>query len=416
MKIKYIDKCRLCGNETLTTLVDLGEQKFTGVFPGEGEKVEGGRLKLVKCTGNGGCGLVQLDRSFENELMYGDNYGYRSGLNKSMVLHLRDITKYVADMGVLREGDSVVDIGSNDGTLLGTYKDNVEFKLDKIGIDPTGKKFKKYYDSDIRLVENFFSCNAYKMINGDKKVKVVTSIAMFYDLEDPIDFAKQIAEILEEDGIWITEQSYFPTMIDACSYDTICHEHVEYYSLKQLQYIVESAGLKIIDVSLNDVNGGSFKVTSCKKEAKYDVNDSVKRLMEEEESRGVDSIDFTSDFIEQIQNNKEMLLDFLNEQKKQGKLVLGYGASTKGNVVLQYCGIDSNILPAIAEVNPDKFGKYTPGTSISIISEEDAKKMKPDFFLVLPWHFRDNTLLREEKFREETGCKFVFALPKFEVI
>lgn len=416
MKIKYIERCRLCGKETLTTLVDLGEQKLTGVFPAEGEEVEGGRLKLVKCTGDGGCGLVQLDRSFESELMYGDNYGYRSGLNKSMVLHLSNITKYISRLDVLREGDSVVDIGSNDGTLLGTYKDNIGFNLDKIGIDPTSKKFKKYYDKDIRLIEDFFSSNAYKTLNGSKKARVVTSIAMFYDLEDPINFAKQIREIMEDDGIWIAEQSYFPSMIDACSYDTICHEHVEYYSLKQIQYIAENAGLRIIDVSLNRVNGGSFMVTLCKENAKYDTNDSVKQFVEEEQSREVDSVDFTSDFVKQIQRNKDKLLDFLNEQKKLGKLVLGYGASTKGNVVLQHCNINQNILPAIAEVNSDKFGKHTPGTGISIISEEDAKEMKPDYFLVLPWHFRDNILSREQRFREESGCKFVFALPKFEIV
>ncbi len=416
MKIHIIDHCRLCGGKELTEIINIGEQKLTGIFPEAEGFVEGGVLRLVKCSKDGGCGLVQLDRSFENELMYGDNYGYRSGLNSSMVEHLSDITKKVLRWGVLRKGDIVVDIGSNDGTLLRTYGDNSDLQLEKVGIDPTGKTFSKYYEDGIILIEDFFSAKVYKAVKGDKKAKVVTSIAMFYDLEDPVDFAKQIYEVLSEDGLWITEQSYYPAMIDTFSYDTICHEHIEYYSLLQVEWIAQNSGFKVIDVETNDINGGSFKVVFCKNDAHYIEKESVQKFRMVEQSRGVNSIGFAELFVKEINNNKEILLKFLREQKKNNKLVLGYGASTKGNVVLQYCGITRDLLPCIAEVNEDKYGKVTPGTGIPIVSEKEAKSMQPDFFLVLPWHFKKNILEREEEYRLKSKCKFVFALPKFEIV
>ncbi len=415
MRVKRIETCRLCGKRKLTEIIDLGEQKLTGVFPKKNEEVEGGRLRLVKCTSNDGCGLVQLDRSFEKELMYGDNYGYRSGLNNSMVRHLRDITESIVKKGILKENDVVLDIGCNDGTLLGTYKEHTRLKINKIGMDPTGNKFKEYYDDDITLVSEFFSDEGFFSVS-DKKAKAITSIAMFYDLEDPVYFSRMIRNTLSDDGIWIMEQSYFPSMIDTCSYDTICHEHIEYYSLLQISIIAEKAGLRIIDVSLSDVNGGSFLVTLCKKEAGYKKSESVDKLKESEISRKVNSLEFTKNFVENVIINKQKLMQFLNEQKRMKKKVLGYGASTKGNVVLQYCGISSELLACIAEVNTDKYGNITPGTGIPIVSESDAKSMNPDYFLVLPWHFKDNILEREKEYRNESGCRFVFALPFFEVI
>lgn len=410
-----ITKCRICGGTHLEKIVDLGCQTLTGVFPVDGQEVETGNLCLVKCTAEGGCGLIQLSESFEAKLMYGENYGYRSGLNKSMVQHLSGIVDYITEKVVLKDEELVVDIGSNDGTLLGMYEDKSSAKLQKVGVDPSGEKFYEYYKPGITLVPDFFDADKVKTIT-DKKAKVVTSIAMFYDLEDPISFAKNVNDVLAEDGIWITEQSYCPSMLEVCSYDTVCHEHLEYYSLKQIQWIADRAGLKIIDVELNETNGGSFRVTLCKKSAEYGVDSSVKELIEFEISNRIDSLEYTRDFSERIEQSKNELLQFLQEKKQNGELVLGYGASTKGNVVLQYCGITSELLPAIMEVNPDKYNHLTPGTGIRIISEEEGRKKTPKYLLVLPWHFKNNILEKEEQYMKETGCKFVFALPKFEVV
>lgn len=410
-----MNKCRICGGTHFEEIINLGYQKLTGVFPQKDVEIEGGELNLVKCMEEGGCGLVQLDSSFESSLMYGDNYGYRSSLNKSMVEHLADVVTYAIGKAELAADDLVVDIGSNDGTLLGLYSKKYNKKLIRVGIDPTGEKFRKYYDKEIILIPDFFCEEKIKNVCG-KKAKVVTSIAMFYDLEDPIEFVKNIYDVLDDDGIWITEQSYCPLMIDTCSYDTICHEHIEYYTLKQFRWIVEKVGMRIVDVELNDINGGSFRLTICKESAKYIATEAVECLVKDEEVRGVNALSYMNDFVERINNSKMKLIKFLQEKKAAGELVLGYGASTKGNVVLQYCGIDSELLPAIVEVNQDKLGCVTPGTGISIISEQEGRDLNPAYMLVLPWHFKNNILEKEKEYMKKSGCKFVFALPEFEIV
>ena len=263
--ISEIKKCRICGNPELKSVLHLGEQVLTGVFPkSKADRITKGPLELVKChrqDGSDCCGLIQLRNSYDLGEMYGDNYGYRSGLNQSMVRHLQGKVKRILSLVDLKDGDIVVDIGSNDSTLLQTYPKNATL----VGIDPTGPKFKKYYPEHIGLIPEFFSARAFKNQFGDRKAKVVTSISMFYDLEDPSEFMRQVSEILEDDGVWVFEQSYMPTMLETNSYDTVCHEHLEYYGLRQIKWMADLVGFRILDVELNSTNGGSFSVTVSKK-------------------------------------------------------------------------------------------------------------------------------------------------------
>ena len=413
---KEICKCRVCGNENLQTIVNLGMQKLTGIFPKKGEDIPEGPLELVKCVARGEekvCGLVQLRHSCEGNEMYGENYGYRSGLNSSMVHHLKEITDEIKEKITLKQGDMVIDIGSNDSTLLRGY--NLE-GIDYVGMDPTGNKFRKYYPAYVELVPDFFSAENVFRIREKKKAKVITSIAMFYDLEEPIKFARDICSVLDDEGLWILEQSYLPAMLEANSYDTICQEHLEFYCLAQIEWIVNLAGLKVIDVVENDINGGSFRITVAKKESDYRENENVLKMRSYELEMGYDKLDVFISFKENIEKQKKDVLEFLERAKREGKKVYGYGASTKGNVLLQYCGITSKDIIAIAEVNEDKFGCVTPGTGIPIISEDEAKKDKPDYFMVLPWHFRENILEKEKEYLKESKCAFVFPLPTFEVV
>lgn len=410
-------KCRICGNSNLKVIANLGVQKLTGIFPGPGQKVGEGPLELVKCVPTDDdvsvCGLVQLKHSYDSNEMYGKNYGYRSGLNQSMVKHLGEITKEIKDLVHLCENDLVIDIGSNDSTLLRSYEiDN----LDYVGMDPTGVKFKKYYPEYIELIPDFFSAENLLRIRGDKKAKVITSIAMFYDLEEPIQFAKDIDKVLADDGIWVMEQSYLPSMLEANSYDTICHEHLEFYCLAQIEWIVNAADMKVIDVSLNDANGGSFRVTVAKEDSAYQEKDSVEKLRMYESKQKFDTMLPYNKFNEDMVNSRKELLEFIKQAKEEGKKIYGYGASTKGNVLLQYCGITSEDIVAIAEVNEDKFGHVTPGSNIPIVSEKDAREQKPDYFIVLPWHFKDNILAKEKEYMKISKCKFVFPLPKLEIV
>ena len=251
---KTISKCRICESKHLASVMVLGEQALTGVFPhSRSKKITNGPVELVKCSGVGCCGLAQLKQSFDLSEMYGMNYGYRSGLNASMVRHLHSKVAKILTLDVLESGDLVIDIGSNDATTLLAYPEN-NFQL--VGVDPTGIKFSSYYPSEIGLIAEFFSADLVAKTLSGKKAKVITSFSMFYDLEDPITFAREIEASLSDDGVWIFEQSYLPAMLRINSFDTICHEHLEFYALKQINWIADKAGLKLLDVEFNDINGG----------------------------------------------------------------------------------------------------------------------------------------------------------------
>lgn len=406
-----IEKCRVATSDHLIPVLNLGQQVLTGVFPKTAQDVvTRGPLELVWCPASG---LIQLNHTYNPEEMYGANYGYRSGLNQSMVEHLTSKVLYLQRLVALQHGDIVLDIGSNDGTTLKAYTVS---GINRIGIDPTGSKFQQYYTSDIKLVPDFFSAKAYRSIFS-KSAKIITSIAMLYDLDSPVDFARQISEVLATDGIWHFEQSYMPSMLRMNSYDTICHEHLEYYSLGVIQKILEKADLQIVDVVTNAVNGGSFAVTATHRSCKTIKPNRpiIDWLLQQEDRMGLATPAPYREFEDRVFRHRDDLTRLIRALNDDGKKVLGYGASTKGNVTLQFCGLTAKDIPAIADVNPDKFGCVTPGSHIPIVSETDAKAMNPDYFLVLPWHFKDGILRREKEYLSRGG-KFIFPFPEVEIV
>lgn len=408
---KAIQHCRLGTSEHLIPVLNLGRQALTGVFPATSDAdITAGPLELVWCPDTG---LLQLRHSYEASEMYGENYGYRSGLNQSMVNHLANKVALLERLLPLHNGDVVLDIGSNDATTLKSYQTK---GIRRIGIDPTGQKFRNFYTDDIRLVPGFFSAEAFNAVS-DAKAKIVTSIAMFYDLESPVDFARQVEAVLADDGVWHFEQSYLPSMLRLNSYDTVCHEHLEYYSLTVVKKILDAAGFRLIDVIMNAVNGGSFAVTAAKSSNRHVRANTpvIDWLLEQEERMGLATPRPYRNFEERVFRHRDDLRRLIGNLRDDGKTVLGYGASTKGNVVLQFCGFTRDDITAIAEVNPDKFGRYTPGTGIPIISEAEARAMKPDYFLVLPWHFKEG-ILRREKDYLAAGGKMIFPFPEIEII
>tara|TARA_A100001388_G_C28647444_1_gene440191 strand:- start:4 stop:873 length:870 start_codon:yes stop_codon:yes gene_type:complete len=280
-----------------------------------------------------------------------------------------------------------------------------------VGIDPTAKKFSKYYTDNIKLVPNFFNSEiALEAIKGDK-AKLITSFSMFYDLEDPLQFSKDVSSVLSDDGIWVMEQSYLPSMIQTNSFDTICHEHLEYYSLTQIQWIADKTDLDIIDVDFNDTNGGSFLVILAKGKSSLKPNRTkIENILLDEEKYKSDSSVYQN-FKKKISSEKEKFLMFLNNAKKENKLVVGLGASTKGNVMLQHYDIDSKLISCIGDVNPDKHGSFTPKSHIPIISEDEAINMNPDYLVVIPWHFKKH-FMSMDKFKDK---RLVFPLPFFEI-
>jgi dTDP-4-amino-4,6-dideoxygalactose transaminase/2-polyprenyl-3-methyl-5-hydroxy-6-metoxy-1,4-benzoquinol methylase len=413
---RRIERCRVCGNTNLRQILDLGEQALTGRFvrPEEPDPTVG-PLQLVLCHGAAGdehCGLLQLAHTYELTEMYGESYGYRSALSGTMVQHLRQIAARAQAVARPAPGDAVLDIGCSDGTLLGFY-DGAQLK--RRGVDPSSARFRAEFPPGAELLVDFFSRRRIESAFGRGAYKIVTSIAMFYDLDDPMAFMRDVRDILAPDGIWITEQAHMGTMLTNLAFDSVCHEHLNYYNLRQIAWMAARCGLRVLDVELNAINGASFCVTLCRSDAPLAGRpDAVAHLLEEERASFSTLLPYAT-FADRITLFRRRVRTFFDEAREAGELVLGYGASTKGNVVLQYCGIGPREMPAIAEKYPLKFGLVTPGTRIPIVSEEEARARKPDYFFVLPWHFRDEIVQRERAYLEGGGA-LVFALPRFEIV
>ena len=389
--------------------MDLGWQALSGIFPREytPDGLPGGHLHLVRCGSPNGCGLVQLEQSFEPTLMYGENYGYRSGLNQSMVRHLESRVRDIESRIKFEAGDVVIDIGSNDGTTLSFFSES----LTRIGIDPTSNKYRRYYPSSSIVAADFFSSELAMSLSGGRLAKIVTSVAMMYDLEDPGNFVREVANVLSGDGIWMFEQSYLPLMLQHVAYDTICHEHIEYYGLRQIDWLLNQSGMEVIDVELNDINGGSFAVIAARKGV-YLISENVSRVRESERDlwNSVDRVLF--DFAANTRSRASELRSFVSEQLSLGKTFAALGASTKGNILLHYSGLTRDAISVVGEVNPDKYGCFTPGTWIPIVSEDEALDKNFDYYIVLPWHFKD-FFLKSPKFHKKT---LVFPLPNLEIV
>lgn len=342
--------------------------------------------------------------------MYGDNYGYRSGLNASMVSHLGRIAHRLQERAQLAAGDLVLDIGANDGTLLRSY--DVP-GLIRIGIDPTIAKFREFYTDDVTPVADFFSAEAFDSVS-EQRARVITSIAMFYDLDDPVAFATDVKHCLTPDGMWYFEQSYMPWMLRSGAYDTICHEHLEYYSLHTIKRILDDAGLYLIDAATNAVNGGSISVM-----ASPDPGDGpsvyARWLLEQEIADRVHAPESWVDFRQRVRARQRDLRSLLERLKESGATVMALGASTKGNVLIQTTPVTIDLVSQVGDVNPYKFGRYLPGSGIPIVSEADVIAARPDYLLILPWHFRETFMTTLAPYLA-TGGRLIFPLPDLEVV
>lgn len=382
-----IEQCRICKNNDLVTVLDLGDQCLSGLFPKTiDHNMHRGPLKLVKCDeATGGCGHIQLEHTFDLSIMYGDSYGYRSGLNQSMVKHLQLKYQKISEFINLEKDDLVIDIAGNDGTFLGFFP----VGLNLVSIDPTSKKFSKYYKPHVSHIADFFSEAIFRQNFQDQKARLITSFSMFYDLEDPCGFARDVNSVLDPtEGVWVLEQSYMPEMLKMNSFDTVCHEHLSYYGMRQIKYIMDQSGFKIVDFDFNDVNGGSISVTVANKDSRYnECSEKLSLLIQEEIDLGLSTAAPWVAFQDRIDSCENDLLDILKKLRSDGLRIAALGASTKGNVILQTWKI-SDYIEAVGDVNPDKDGSFTPGTWIPI-KDEDSVLSEYDVFIVLPWHFKE---------------------------
>jgi hypothetical protein len=399
--------CRVCQSKTVTVF-SLGILSSSGHFPTQQDEIlPSSDLTVVICENND-CSLVQLKESISQELLFTNSYGYRSGLNKSMLNHLELIADQLKSK-YLNDGAKILDIGSNDGSLLNFFTKST---TNLYGVDPISDSLSQYYDPSIKRLNEFFSNQSFHDHRGT--FDLVTSISMFYDLPDPLSFAKNVKQMLSERGVWFVELAYLPSTVAKNSYDTICHEHLEYYSLKSLSFLFDLAGLKIINLSFNEINGGSVALTLTHKDSRIENDEQmVNYFLNLEDEKNINSINGMLSFYNKIEEHRKNLIELL--ETLDSKSVWGLGASTKGNTLLQYCGIDNSKIKKIADPNQDKWGRFTPKSLIPIVSEKQFRDNQPDYALVLPWHFK-NTIMEKEKVYLKNGGRLIFPLPEIQVV
>ena len=403
-----IKQCRNCKYKKLIKLFSLGNLSFTGKFSSSKDNIKKKPVTVFLCNS---CDLVQLAHNYDLKYLYGPDYGYRTGINKTMTDHVKKITENLAKLTKLKKNDFVLDIASNDGTLLNSYNRNIV----KFGVDPVLNKYKKNYKKIRYSISGFFSASKVKK-KTKIKFKVISALSVFYDLLNPNKFLRDVKTLLLPEGIFLLEFADLASIIKYKMFDTICHEHLEYYSSKVIIELVKKNKLRVFDIKHNFINGSSKQYYICHDNSKIKSKSKIinKTLMNESKLK-LNKVKTFKKFIQKINFLKTQLNNKIKYIKRNNQNIHCYGASTKGNVLLQYFNIDNKKISYAAERNKNKYGLVTPGSKIKIISEENSRKMKPDYYLVLPWHFKKEILKREKKILRK-GTKFIFPLPNFKII
>lgn len=415
INVTKVKKCRVCKNTDLVPVINLGDQYLSSVFPENlnyRKKAEKYPLDLVLCKKTKDtCGALQLAHFINLDSMY-ELYPYSSSTNSSMVGILKDIVDSAYPLVDLAKDDLILDIGGNDGTLLSFF---VKEKLDLLTIDPAQKIKQVFKSSRYRYICDFFTKKTFEKATN-KKAKLIFSIAMFYHLSDPIAFSSEVRDVLDDDGVWVIQMAYLPTMITTNMYDNIVHEHAGYYTAHNMVWIMERAGLEVFDVMLNDVYGGSFRIFVKKtSNVKLKTTKRLKKILSDEKKQKLNNVKTYTDFMKRIEKTKVDLQKLISKIKKENKSIWIYGASTKGSTILQYCDITNKEIDAAADSNPFKFGKYIIGADILIKDEKALRKTKPDYLLALPYSFVDGFIAREKEL-VNSGTKFIVPLPRVKVL
>ena len=397
-------KCKNCKKTSFKKILKLGKQPLSGFFYEKKiTNLKTYSLDLYKCNN---CNLVQLKNEFISNKLFGKSYGYETAVSNLMVSHLNKKKKKLIRNKYVKKKSKILDIGCNDGTFLNLFKNS----HDLFGIDPSAIKFKKKYNKNIELITDYFSKkNLLAKINKKTKFDLITSFAVFYDIDDPNAFCNDIDELLMDNGVWVCEFSYLPLMLKNLTFDQICHEHLTYYTVNVFEKIINKSGLRILDLSLNEINGGSIEIIVCKKNSNHKSNLRKIEKIKKDENKINDKSYLN--FQNRVINIKKELISFLVKNKG----TIGYGASTKGNIILNFCKIKSNNLNFICDANPKKINKYTPGSNIKIITKSKMRKINPKNLLILIWSFRKEVIKQEKNFIKNGG-NLIFHLPKFHIV
>lgn len=403
-----ISKCRVCACSELLSVLDFGEHYIID-FPEDEHKGSKAPLELLLCTR---CGLVQLRHTVPRDVLY-RRYWYRSGISETMVLALADITRSAKRLVNLKPNDIIIDIGANDGTLLRQYK---RPDIRRVGFEPS-ENLLAYAKNSGDIINDYFNAKAFLKVYPNERAKIITAIAMFYDLEDPNQFVADIKRLLDPEGVFIIQMNYLGTMLERNTFDNLCHEHLEYYSLASLRFLLQMHGLEIFDVELNEINGGSFRIYVRNRGSRLggSVSNAVTELDNYEKRLSMDKKETYDEFAQRIKAISETLHRFIENEVSNGKKVYVNGASTRGNTILQAARLDQSLITVAADRNPSKWGRRMIGSNIPIVSKEWARREKPDYYLILPYGFLDE-IIDEEKTYLKEGGRFIVPIPRPYVI
>ncbi len=404
--LHLITSCRACKSANLSPIISLGNL-YLSDFVKNNRKPPKYPLTLILCRN---CYLLQLKHNAPTSLLYSENYGYKSGINKTMQDELSEIVKKSQSKIKNKKKLTVVDIGANDGTLLKYYPKT----FFRIGVEPIKKLAKECSENADIVINDFFNYSTVKNSLGTKKADIVTAISCFYDMEEPNKFVSDVKKILDDDGIFVIQQNYVVKMLTQNAFDNIVHEHLEYYSLISLQNLLSRHGLEVFDMELRELNGGSFRTYICFM-GKRPISNAVYEQMEFEKLISLHRKKIYVDFARRIRSLKKELNDFIGKKVSDGQKIYVYGASTRGNTLLQYFGLNKGLIKKAVERNPEKWGKKIASVGIPIISEIQARREKPDYMLVLPWFFKEEFMEREKAYLK-TGGHFIFPLPRLEIV
>ena len=418
----YLKLCKICGSENLTDVISLEAQFLSATFV-EDNLLEGALaslkvpMTLTLCDtsqNDNGCGLLQLREEVDGDLLY-RRYFYRSSTNSTMVSDLKEVVEDISKKVMLDPGDIVVDIGANDCTMIQFYPDRVK----KVAIEPAKNIDWKNVDPSVLIVNDYFSAQAFEKSLPGQRVKAFSCCAMFYDLADPNSFVADIKKLLVEDGVWCIQLSYLPLMLENMNFYDICHEHLSYYSIKSLNNLLQRNGLYIFDASKNDVNGGSVRVFIAHIENEEVSNRSnrsnVSKLLLEETTMGLENPETYREYYYQMTVLSAKVRQYFDTESAKGNSIVGLGASTKGNILLQFFGITKEMMPYISEINKLKVGLKTLGSDFELVSESFAASLKPSTYFVLPWYFKDEIIARESAFLE-AGGHLLFPMPYAHIV
>lgn len=407
-----LESCRICKSKKLERILDLGEMPLANAFLDKnqiGQKEIFYPLRAVWCES---CGLLQIDEIVPPEILF-RNYVYVSGTSEALRKHFEGLATEVVNNFKLNSESLVVDIGSNDGTLLKGFK---KFCLKVIGVEPAVNIAKIAEENGIKTINNFFSeAIAKKIVKENGKADAVTATNVVAHTNNLNDLLSGISYLLKDDGVFVIEVPYLVDLLENVEFDTIYHEHLSYFAVRPLKRLFEMHEFKIVNIEKVNIHGGTIRVFVSKKKSRYIINENVNLLVSLEIEKGLNEVTAYRKFAAHVEKLKEDLVGLLQKLKSENKKVIGYGAAAKGNTLLNYYHIGPELIEFIADLSPMKQNKFTPGTHIPVYSPERIYKTKPDYILILAWNFADEIMKQQSKYKE-MGGKFIIPIPEVKII